>query len=47
MSFELGKYLSDIAESGIGGPPQYNEPYVLSLPPEILVRFFLLTRNIA
>jgi hypothetical protein len=27
MSFEqMGKYLSEIAESGIGGPPQYNEP---------------------
>jgi hypothetical protein len=27
MSFEqMGKYLSEIAESGIGGPPLYNEP---------------------
>ena len=31
MSFEqiLGKFLCEIAESGIGGPPQYNERYVL------------------
>ncbi|KAE8420130.1 hypothetical protein BDV36DRAFT_307184 [Aspergillus pseudocaelatus] len=34
MSFEqmLGKYLSEIAESGIGGPPQYNEPLDMDLP---------------
>jgi hypothetical protein len=52
MSFEqmLGKYLSEIAESGIGGPPQYNEPYVppLSLTEKISSAFlFLLMRNIA
>lgn len=41
MSFEqiLGRYLSEVAESGIGGPPQYNEPYVLSLSLETLARF--------
>ncbi|KAL3479704.1 hypothetical protein BJX99DRAFT_244642 [Aspergillus californicus] len=34
MTFEqvLGKYLDEIAESGIGGPPQYNEPLDMDLP---------------
>ncbi|KAB8204099.1 hypothetical protein BDV34DRAFT_226840 [Aspergillus parasiticus] len=34
MSFEqiLGRYLSEVAESGIGGPPQYNEPLDMDLP---------------
>ncbi|GJP90616.1 hypothetical protein CBS115989_10191 [Aspergillus niger] len=34
MTFEqvLGKDLDEIAESGIGGPPQYNEPLDMNLP---------------
>ncbi|KAE8329807.1 hypothetical protein BDV39DRAFT_191107 [Aspergillus sergii] len=28
----LGRYLSEIAESGIGGSPQYNEPLDMDLP---------------
>ncbi|OOQ89940.1 hypothetical protein PEBR_08338 [Penicillium brasilianum] len=28
----LGRFLSEIAESGIGGPPQYNEPLDMDLP---------------
>jgi hypothetical protein len=52
MSFEqmLGKYLSEIAESGIGGPPQYNQSYVLplSLTEKIFsASLFLLMSNIA
>ncbi|CEJ57727.1 hypothetical protein PMG11_06411 [Penicillium brasilianum] len=44
MSFEqmLGRFLSEIAESGIGGPPQYNEPYVPPLSDRVnIFRFFV------